>query len=75
MAGNPLPILRYTVPVLPGGAAAVHKNHSYDSQSDHQLNCMLCSFKEIALQYILVQKQVVQKVDIKSYTYITSSPV
>lgn len=75
MAEKPLPILRYTVPILPGGVATVHKNHCYDSQSNHQLNCMLCSFKEYALQYILVQKQMVQKVDIKSYTYITSSPV
>jgi hypothetical protein len=73
VAGKPLPVLRYTVPILPRRAVAVHKNHCYDSQSKHQLNCMLCSFKEYALQYILVQKQVVQKVD-KSYTYITSSP-
>jgi len=75
VAGKPLPILRYTVPILPGGAVAVHKNHCYDSQSNHYLNCMLCSFKKYALQYILVQEQMVQKVDIKSYTYITPSPV
>jgi len=75
VAGKPLPVLRYTVPILPGGSAVNHKNHCYDSQSNHQLNFVLCSFKEYALQYILVQKQVVHRVDIKRYTYTTSSPV